>query len=75
MIGLFVSERGLSICDADFEDVPKLARPDGEQARYELSAVCAVALDGEAELCGLYEEIVPSELEKAIRRESSNLQI
>jgi hypothetical protein len=75
MLGLFISSAGaLSICDADFEDVPELARPEGEQARYELTATCAISLDDEAQLCGVYEEIVASRLEKAIRRELTNLQ-
>jgi hypothetical protein len=68
MLGLFISSGGLSICDADFEHVPELARPEGAQARYELTATCAISLDDEAELCGVYEEIIPTRFELGIRK-------
>jgi hypothetical protein len=71
VLGLFFSERGLSICERDAEEAPALSQPEGDQERYRLSAVCAVSLDDEAQLCGVYEEIIPTKWELGIKKVAS----
>ncbi len=71
MFGLFISERGLSIGKADLESPSEFAQsPEGGPIRFRLAATFPVALNDELETVGVYEEIVLTAWDRAIRPEA-----